>query len=98
MENKISVIGHNYSVQTKGSASFLLSRKDVSADIIQRNLSEFLALFSSALDSVEDSVGGFVLDEIAVNVSVSAEGSISLIGAIQAGTSGGITLKFKRNE
>lgn len=97
MDNNITVIGHSYTVQAKGGLSSVL-RKDIALDTLRDNLTAFLSAFSYTLDYVENSVSGFHLDEIDVNVEVSAEGSISLIGAVQAGASGGIALKFKRNE
>lgn len=97
MENNITIVGRSYTVQAK-SRDFSLLRKDIALDTLRDNLTAFLTAFSHTLDYVENSVSGFHLDEIDVNVEVSAEGSISLIGAVQAGASGGITLKFKRNE
>lgn len=73
-----------------------MMRGNISAEVLQKNMASFLEVLSPALNQAEKVVGGYDLEEIELKLEVSAEGSLSLIGTVQAGAVGGITLKFKR--
>lgn len=94
-ERWINVIALENPENIKGPGRRTLSRRLPSADLAGK-LSEFVCGFSEALENISDTISGYDLDEIEVSVEVSAEGEISLVGAVSVGSSGGITLKFKK--
>lgn len=61
-------------------------------------LEDFVNGMGAVLNGLDATVRDFHLDEIEVVIEVSTTGSISLIGSIEMGTTGGLTLRFKRNE
>lgn len=72
----------------------------VISEVPLETLSQSLSVFSVEMDKVfekaEKEATHFTLDEIEVNLEISASGGIRLIGAFEASATGGIKLKFKR--
>lgn len=98
MENcTISVVGKSSEAfVSKGSGGTRLVCKDLPVDTLQKNLAEFIDRLGASLESIQSRISNYDLDEIEINIEVSATGSISLVGSVEAGATGGITLKFKR--
>ena len=68
----------------------------LNADTLGRNLADFVTSLNDALSALPPLVQGFRLEEIDVVVEVSGEGSVQMIGGLELGATGGITLKLKR--
>lgn len=98
MENcMISVVGKgSETFMSKGSGGTRLVCKDLPVDTLQKNLAEFIDRLGTSLECVQSRISNYDLDEIEINIEVSATGSISLVGSVEAGATGGITLRFKR--
>lgn len=98
MENySISIVGREFSsLVPKGNLPADLFRKEVPLSDLQANLSSFISKIGLSFEKIKSTIPNYVLDEITVNVEISATGGISLIGSVETGASGGITLKFKR--
>lgn len=98
MENyNISIIGREFSsFVPKGNSPADLFRKEIPLSDLQTNLSTFISKISLSFEKIKSTIPNYVLDEITVNVEISATGGISLIGSVETGAAGGITLKFKR--
>lgn len=47
---------------------------------------------------MQDQISSFYLDTIELHIDVSASGKISLIGALEIGSTGGIKLTFKQSK
>lgn len=93
----ISVVGKEPSTfVSKGDTRTHLVCRDLPIDTLQTNLAEFIDKLEVSLKNVQSTISDYSLDEIEVSIEVSAAGSISLVGSIEAGATGGITLKFKR--
>lgn len=86
---------HSDFVSKGGAGSHLLYSK-LPISTLQSNLSDFITRLGTSLENVQSGISNYILDEIEINIEVSATGSISLVGSIEAGTTGGITLRFKR--
>ena len=67
----------------------------VSAQILSDNLKSFLKNFEGVIDP-ENDIGGFVIDEVELNLVVNAKGGIELIGKLEAGTQASMKIKLKR--
>jgi hypothetical protein len=73
-------------------------RREVSASDLKNNLSKFLSAMQTVLDGAPTAVAGYKIDEMEIEVEVSAEGGISLLGTGgKVGGKGSITLKLKRS-
>lgn len=93
----IEILGkENGEFTSKGSTVSRLLYNRLPISTLQTNLSDFVARLATSLENVQSGISNYTLDEIEVNIEVSATGSISLVGCIEAGTTGGITLRFKR--
>lgn len=93
----IEVLGKEHSeFISKGSAGSHLLYSKLPISTLQANLSDFITRLGTSLEHIQSNMLNYTLDEIEINIEVSATGSISLVGSIEAGTTGGITLKFKR--
>lgn len=96
-EYTIEILGKKDSEFTsKGNTVSHLICSKLPISTLQTNLSDFITRLAISLENVQSGISNYILDEIEINVEVSATGSISLVGAIEAGTTGGITLRFKR--
>lgn len=67
----------------------------VPVDRLRENLARLTESVAEAFASA-GRVGEFYLDEITLQVQVSAEGGVALIGSAKVGGQGSITLTFKR--
>lgn len=72
-------------------ADALLER--IPLDKLQANLSNVCAGLTQALADIKE-VGKFRLQEVTIQVEVTAEGGVNLIGTATLGGKGAITLKF----
>ncbi len=63
---------------------------------LSKNLKDFLQNIQPVLDEVSLSPGNFKINEIELNLAISAEGGIKLIGEFSAGFQTSITLKLSR--
>lgn len=99
-EKTISIIGKDYpQAQSKGLSNHSQNGcKEVSLEILKTNLSTFISDLGATFDQMTAEIGNYELDEIEVNVDISVSGSVRLIGSIESGMSGGVTLKFKRKK
>ena len=99
-EKTISIIGKDYpQTQSKGLSNHSQNGcKEVSLEILKTNLSTFISDLGATFDQMTAEISNYELDEIEVNVDISVSGSVRLIGSIESGMSGGVTLKFKRKK
>jgi hypothetical protein len=63
---------------------------------LSKNLKDFLQNLQPVLDEATSLPGNFKINEIELNLAISAEGSIKLIGEFSAGFQTSITLKLSR--
>lgn len=98
MENCIiSIVGkESDTFISKGNGGPHLVCRDLPIDTLQKNLTEFIEKLGASLKNIQSGISNYDLDEIEINIEVSATGGISLVGSIEAGATGGITLRFKR--
>ena len=80
----------------KGGTSKLLSQ-NLPLNTLKSNLSDFICNIEASLEGINQTIHNFNLDEIEMSIAISVNGGISLVGSVEAGTTGGINLKFKRN-
>lgn len=93
----ISIIGKDScDLVSKGKVETRLAYRNLPISTLQANLTDFITQLGTSLEHIQTGISNYTLDEIEINIEVSATGSISLVGAIEAGATGGITLKFKR--
>lgn len=97
-DKTISVIGKDYpQAQSKGlSNNFRVDCKEVSLDTLRSNLSAFVNSLGITFDKMETTINNYELDEIEVKVDITVSGGVRLIGSMETGMDGGVTLKFKR--
>jgi len=67
--------------------------KEIDTDKIRQSLSKLSEQLSTLLQDIKQ-VGQFKLKEVQLQVEVTAEGGVALIGVAKAGVSGAITLTF----
>ena len=73
------------------------NRHEVSAQVLQQNMTEFLSVVESAFEKAEQSQAKMQLEEVELVVEVNGKGQVSLLGTGgELGGKGAITLKFKR--
>ena len=73
------------------------NRHQVSAQVLQQNMTEFLVVVESAFEKAEQSQAKMQLEEVELVVEVNGKGQVSLLGTGgELGGKGAITLKFKR--
>lgn len=85
-------IGENISKGLKLVTSNLVDSK-----VLSSNLKEFINNIQPVLDEITIPIGDFKINEIELNLVISAEGGIKMIGEFTAGIQSGITLKLSRN-
>jgi hypothetical protein len=68
--------------------------EDVSADVLRENLSALSDTLSEVFEDLR-AVGNFTLQEVRLQVEVSASGGVQLVGTAKAGGKGAITLTFR---
>ena len=67
----------------------------ISVETLSENLNSVCGGVCEALDNLK-AVGDFSLKEVSIQVEVSAQGGVSLIGTANVGGKGAITLKFEK--
>jgi hypothetical protein len=77
---------------SKGSKD-LVVLKDIPTDKLRENLSSVCQGLAEALQDIK-AVGNFTLKEVTIQVEVTAEGGVELIGTAKLGGKGAITLTF----
>lgn len=77
-----------------GSARVHVSQIDIS--VLSENLLNTLGDFQQMIEKIPEAKASYRLDEIELNLGVSAKGGIALIGKLEAGVQAGIKIKFKR--
>lgn len=70
--------------------------KEVEIEKIRLSLSELVEQFSGVMKEDRLKMGSLHLSELEVNVEITAEGGVALVGTAKAGVKGAITLKFSR--
>ncbi len=89
---------------SKGSALTTAATKGVKVGVekVEAEMSKFLRIVGGLLSRAQKQLPSdsrLTLDEIELSVEVNGEGEVKLLGTGgKAGTKGGITLKFKRND
>jgi hypothetical protein len=79
----------------RGEAGITL--REIPAEIFKASLKRTISMLDSVLSEVADQSLGMRLQEVQIGVEVSASGGIQLIGTAQAGTTGAITLVFRKD-
>lgn len=101
-EQSIFIIGQDdfqASLQSKGILNIpQLKCEELPLDNLYLNLNTFIGNISAILDKTISPTKDYELAEIELKVDVSITGSVRLIGSVEAGTTGGIALKFKRKQ
>lgn len=98
LKQNICIIGQEDSkIQSKGVLNqYQLRYGELPIEKLEANLSAFVESLGVVFDNLSAPIKSFELDEIEVKVDISINGGVSLVGSVEAGTSGGVTLKFKR--
>jgi hypothetical protein len=79
-------------------SGLIATRIEVKSETLQANLSKFLSAMGGVLDKIPKALGGYEIRELEIEVEVSAEGEISLLGTGgKLGGKGSLTLKLERN-
>lgn len=68
--------------------------KHIDTEVLRASLGTLSTQISEVLPSIKKEFGEFKLKEVQLQVEVSAEGGVALIGTAKAGTSRAITLTF----
>ena len=99
-EKTISIIGKDYpQAQSKGLSNHSqIGCKEVLLETLKVNLSTFISDLGETFNQMTAEISNYNLDEIEVNVDISVSGGVRLIGSMESGMSGGVTLKFKRKK
>lgn len=80
--------------ETLGVLTQSVRIKEVDSDKIRQSLSQLAEELSTIFNEIKQ-VGAFRLKEIHIQVDVTAEGGIALVGTAKAGVKGAIALKFQ---
>lgn len=75
-----------------------IERVSVDIEILSHNLSCLIEPFQKMLENQKQSSSGYSIDEIELSLGVNSNGSVALIGKIEAGVQGGIKVKLKRDK
>lgn len=73
-----------------------IALRQIPAEIFRESLSRTISMLSSVLGEIADESLGMPLQEVQIGIAVTASGGVQLIGTAQAGTTGAITLVFRR--
>jgi hypothetical protein len=68
----------------------------VDTDVLAKNLRDLIESFQRIADSGPVSPNGYVIEEIELSLGVNANGSIALIGKLEAGMSAAMKVKLRR--
>lgn len=77
-------------------AKKVLAEVQVEAEVLEKNINEFLDSMSTVFGNIKTQLNKYELEEIELNLGISAKGGIHLIGTIDIEASTSITLKFKK--
>ncbi|HSU17447.1 Pepco domain-containing protein [Longimicrobium sp.] len=69
-----------------------------SPDVLAQNLVAFCGSIGAVLTRIEDFGSNFILDQVELQIEVTAKGEIRLIGSASTELAGGVKLLFRRNE
>ena len=101
-EQGIFIIGQDDTQTSLQSKSILnvpqLKCEELPLDSLRSNLNTFIDNISVVFDQITSPTKDYELDEIELKIDVSITGSVRLIGSVEAGTTGGIALKFKKKQ
>lgn len=78
-------------------SGYVTELSSVDPEKLRRNFEGFMAKISEAFATKPRAFQGFSMDEIELNVQITAEGGFRLIGQATVGTVAGITIILKRN-
>lgn len=91
-------------IETTGQSSMFPSVKktiskvsDIQVDIIQENIKEVIEKTIHLFDDLESNNSKLYIDTVALNISISNGGKVSIIGEANANLNSGITITFKKN-
>lgn len=87
----------DYDEYAKGIGNINTVCQALKVDDLKRNMTVFLQNVSAIFDDVESSLTSIELKDISITVGISSTGKLSLIGSIETGIEGGITIRLKRN-
>lgn len=73
-----------------------LEISEVRVSDLAQNLGALLNEVQTAFDAAQNAASAYVVDEIELNIGVSAKGGLALIGKVEAGMEAGIKVKLKR--
>lgn len=98
-EHSIYIIGDEEDdVYAKGLGDAIARRIPVPTMDLKRELDGFLNEIDSLFSDIETNISRLELKEIDLNINISTSGKISLIGSVETGVEGGITIKLKRKK
>ena len=88
----------NDGVHSKGYGSRVsdITVGNINLTSLQNNLNHVIKGLDDVFQALEPNLGGMQLEEMTLKLEISAKGEIGLVGKVEAGASGGITLKYKR--
>lgn len=83
---------------TKGSLTSIKTKvKEISAEKLSENISVLIRNISQSLNLMEENISdSYYLDEFEINAEITLSGTLNIIGGLSSGTTGGVTLKFKK--
>lgn len=84
--------------RAKGAHSSTKILRSVDPRKLHDNLGGVIAEIKNVLSDLDTELQDFALDEIEVSIEISATGRIALIGSVEAGSTGGMKLKFRRHQ
>lgn len=97
MSDEILIYGEMTDIGTKGDGPVMGTGR-VSKETLKKNLESVVGTLKDVVENIPVPMKGYDLEEIEFKLEVSAEGSISLIGSIEVGATGGISLKYKKSK
>ncbi len=100
-EPLIFLIAEDFDVSTRGFGDHVGGVNgrlvQLPADALTKGLRSFASSLGAILGAIEEAKDGFQLDEVNVNVEISASGQFALLGSgAAAGGKAGVQLKYKR--
>ena len=96
---EIFIIGtSDYDAIAKGGFDSTIECQTVRIEDLKRNLSNFLGSLNPVFSDLETTIGNLELKQITINVGVSASGKVGLIGSVESGIEGGISITLKRKK
>lgn len=96
MEKRFEILAIDTESTSKGTK--LPVWGSLSATDFKKGIDSFFDDFCDIFDGCSNKTGAFYIDEIELRLDISLSGGVRLIGAAEASTAGGITVKLKRRE